>query len=125
MKNAGARLEVNVVDPLVRKGYRFEGWGVVHRSDEVFQRGCQKYRDMGLTLEVRALVWLGSSAHCRPSLPRTTGVIQKNGSKTAGASIGASFGRESKSDGIALWVKFHLSGMRVKQLMARSCSEPW
>jgi hypothetical protein len=28
----------------------------VHRSDEVFQRGCQMYRDMGLTLEIRAVV---------------------------------------------------------------------
>jgi hypothetical protein len=34
----------------------FKGWGVVHRSDEVFQPGCQMYRDMGLTLEVRAVV---------------------------------------------------------------------
>jgi predicted pyridoxine 5'-phosphate oxidase superfamily flavin-nucleotide-binding protein len=49
-------VEVNVVDPLVRKGYRFKGRGVVHRSDEVFHRGCQMYRDMGLTLEIRAVV---------------------------------------------------------------------
>ena len=46
-------VEVNVVDPLVRKGYRFKGPGVVHRSDEVFQRGCQMYRDKGLTIEIR------------------------------------------------------------------------
>jgi len=32
-------VEVNVVDPLVRKGYRFKGQGVVPRSDEIFQRG--------------------------------------------------------------------------------------
>jgi hypothetical protein len=49
-------VEINVVDPLVRKGYRFKGRGVVHRSDEVFQRGCQMYRDMGLTIEIRAVV---------------------------------------------------------------------
>jgi uncharacterized protein len=49
-------VEVNVVDPLVRKGYRFKGPGVVHRSDEVFQRGCQMYRDKGLTIEIRAVV---------------------------------------------------------------------
>ena len=49
-------VEVNVVDPLVRKGYRFKGWGVVHRTDEVFERGCQMYREMGLTLEIRAVV---------------------------------------------------------------------
>jgi predicted pyridoxine 5'-phosphate oxidase superfamily flavin-nucleotide-binding protein len=49
-------VEVNVVDPLVRKGYRFKGRGTVHRSGEVFQRGCQMYRDIGLTLEIRAVV---------------------------------------------------------------------
>ena len=40
---------------LVRKGYRFKGRGVVHRADEVFQRRCQMYRGMGLTLEVQAV----------------------------------------------------------------------
>jgi uncharacterized protein len=49
-------VEVNVVDPLVRKGYRFKGQGVVHRSDEIFQRGCRMYRDLGLTLEIQAVV---------------------------------------------------------------------
>jgi uncharacterized protein len=49
-------VEVNVVDPLVRKGYRFKGRGVVHRSDEVFQQGCQMYRDTGATSEIRAIV---------------------------------------------------------------------
>src|SRR4029077_4789720 len=46
-------VEVNVVDPLVRKGYRFKGHGVVHRSDELFERGCEMYREMGLTLEIQ------------------------------------------------------------------------
>ncbi len=49
-------IEINVIDPLVRKGYRFKGKGSVHRSGEVFQRGCQMYRDMGLALEIRAVV---------------------------------------------------------------------
>src|SRR5580704_10608651 len=49
-------VEVNVVDPLVRKGYRFKGRGVVHRSDEIFQRGCRMYRDVGLTLEIQEVV---------------------------------------------------------------------
>jgi uncharacterized protein len=49
-------VEVNVVDALSRKGYRFKGQGFVHRSDEVFHRGCQMYRDMGLNVEIRALV---------------------------------------------------------------------
>ena len=49
-------VEVNVVDPLVRKGYRFKGRAVVHRSDDVFQRVCQMYRDAGVTTEIRAVV---------------------------------------------------------------------
>jgi uncharacterized protein len=49
-------VEVNVVDPLVRKGYRFKGRGVVHRSDDVFERACQMYRDAGATSEIRAVV---------------------------------------------------------------------
>ena len=49
-------VEVNVVDPLVRKGYRFKGQGIVHRSGDVFQRGCQMYREMGLRHEIQAVV---------------------------------------------------------------------
>jgi uncharacterized protein len=49
-------VEVNVVDPLVRKGYRFKGRGFVHRSDEIFRRGCQRYRETGLSHEIRAVV---------------------------------------------------------------------
>jgi uncharacterized protein len=49
-------VEVNVVDPLVRKGYRFKGCGVVHRADEVFERARQMYQDAGLSMEIRAVV---------------------------------------------------------------------
>jgi uncharacterized protein len=49
-------VEVNVVDPLVRKGYRFKGRGIVHRSGDIFQRGCRMYREMGLTHEIQAVV---------------------------------------------------------------------
>jgi predicted pyridoxine 5'-phosphate oxidase superfamily flavin-nucleotide-binding protein len=49
-------VEANVVDPLVRKGYRFKGRGIVHRAGDIFQRGCQMYREMGLTHEIQAVV---------------------------------------------------------------------
>src|SRR6266700_1617747 len=49
-------VEVNVVDPLVRKGYRLKGRGIVHRSGDVFERGCRIYRDMGVTSEILAVV---------------------------------------------------------------------
>jgi uncharacterized protein len=44
------------VTGLVRKGHRFKGRAVVHRSDEIFERGCQMYRSAGLTIEIRAVV---------------------------------------------------------------------
>jgi hypothetical protein len=34
------------------RGIDSRGGVGVHRSDEVFQRGCQMNRDMGLTLEI-------------------------------------------------------------------------
>jgi predicted pyridoxine 5'-phosphate oxidase superfamily flavin-nucleotide-binding protein len=49
-------VEINVVDPLVRKGYRFKGQGIVHRAGDIFQRGCQMYREMGLTHEIQSVV---------------------------------------------------------------------
>jgi predicted pyridoxine 5'-phosphate oxidase superfamily flavin-nucleotide-binding protein len=49
-------VEVNVVDSLVRKGFRFKGQGAVHRSGDVFERACQMYRDMGATSDIRAVV---------------------------------------------------------------------
>ena len=49
-------VEINVVDPLLRKGYRFKGQGIVHRADEIFRRACQMYREAGLTMEIHAVV---------------------------------------------------------------------
>lgn len=40
-------IEVNVVDQLVRKGYRFKGTGDVHTEGDVFERGVQFYADRG------------------------------------------------------------------------------
>jgi hypothetical protein len=40
----------------VRKGYRFKGRGIVHRAGDIFQRGCQMYREMGLTHEIQGVV---------------------------------------------------------------------
>jgi len=40
-------IEVNVVDQLVRKGYRFKGTGTVHTDDDVFERGVAFYDARG------------------------------------------------------------------------------
>ena len=40
-------IEVNVVDQLVRKGYRFKGTGAVYTDGEVFERGIRFYEARG------------------------------------------------------------------------------
>lgn len=40
-------VEVNVVDQLVRKGYRFKGTGAVHTEGEDFERGLELYEARG------------------------------------------------------------------------------
>jgi uncharacterized protein len=38
-------VEINVVDPIVRKGYRFKGTASVHREGAVFDAGLRFYHD--------------------------------------------------------------------------------
>jgi predicted pyridoxine 5'-phosphate oxidase superfamily flavin-nucleotide-binding protein len=50
------RVEVNVVDPIARKGYRFKGTAEVHAEGPVFERGERLYRERGLVNPIRAIV---------------------------------------------------------------------
>lgn len=38
-------VEINVVDPILRKGYRFKGPAAVHRDGPVYESGVRFYRD--------------------------------------------------------------------------------
>lgn len=40
-------IELNVVDPIVRKGYRFKGSAEVHRSGETYERGLRLLSERG------------------------------------------------------------------------------
>ena len=42
-------VEINVVDPIVRKGYRFKGTAAVHTAGEMFERGLAVLRERGST----------------------------------------------------------------------------
>ena len=44
---ANPAVEVNVVDPLLRRGYRFTGTASVHVDDDVFARGIEFYERRG------------------------------------------------------------------------------
>jgi hypothetical protein len=45
-----AHVEINVIDPILRKGFRFKGTAAVYNdSDEMFDRGLQILGERGLT----------------------------------------------------------------------------
>jgi predicted pyridoxine 5'-phosphate oxidase superfamily flavin-nucleotide-binding protein len=48
-------IEINVVDQLVRKGYRFKGTGTVYTDGDVFERGVLFYEARG-TVNARARI---------------------------------------------------------------------
>jgi uncharacterized protein len=55
----GSVVEVNVVDPFVRKGYRFKGPAVIHEpGSDTFAEGLERLRAAGSSLvhRVRAIV---------------------------------------------------------------------
>lgn len=49
-------VEVNVVDPLIRKGYRFKGRATVLTEGPRFEACCTFYRERGLTRPIRSVV---------------------------------------------------------------------
>lgn len=56
---ADARLEINVVDPIVRKGFRFRGTATVHHDGDWYEHGLDLLRRNGSSLtreRVRAMV---------------------------------------------------------------------
>lgn len=62
-----AILEVNVVDPILRKGYRFKGTASVHRDGPVFQAGLQFYeRRSGLDRRRIEAIVLIAVEHAEP-----------------------------------------------------------
>lgn len=50
------RIEVNVVDPIARKGYRFKGTAEVHTDGPVFDRGMRLYTERGVTSPIRSII---------------------------------------------------------------------
>ena len=48
-------VEVDVVDPIVRKGYRFEGIASVHTSGDTFDRGLTVLRERGYTTKTERI----------------------------------------------------------------------
>ena len=56
---ANPNVEINVVDPIVRKGYRFKGSATAHTDGAMFDRGLSLLRERGSSLtraRVRSIV---------------------------------------------------------------------
>ena len=56
---ANPAIEINVVDPIVRKGYRFKGRATLHTSDDMYYRGLQVLAERGSSIprnRIRAIV---------------------------------------------------------------------
>jgi predicted pyridoxine 5'-phosphate oxidase superfamily flavin-nucleotide-binding protein len=56
---ANPHVEINVVDPILRKGFRFTGTATVHTDGEMFERGIRILRGRGSTLDpdrIRSIV---------------------------------------------------------------------
>jgi uncharacterized protein len=49
-------IEINVVDPLVRKGYRFKGTATVYTEGTFFEQAVAFYRQRGSGLPIRSIV---------------------------------------------------------------------
>jgi len=50
------RIEVNVVDPIARQGYRFKGAAEVHTEGTVFERGVRLYSERGMASPIRSII---------------------------------------------------------------------
>jgi predicted pyridoxine 5'-phosphate oxidase superfamily flavin-nucleotide-binding protein len=49
-------VEINVVDPVARKGYRFKGPATVYKDGPIFEQGLAFYRKRGTTSPIRHIV---------------------------------------------------------------------
>lgn len=49
-------VEINVVDPVRRKGYRFKGTATIHQQGPIFEQGLALYRQRGTISPIRGIV---------------------------------------------------------------------
>lgn len=49
-------IEINVVDPLIRRGYRFKGEGKIISEGDEFQKIITNYKNEGIKSEIKSIV---------------------------------------------------------------------
>jgi len=55
LKN-NSSVEINVVDPILRKGYRFKGKGMILKDNEEFSKILKFYEEKGIKSKINAVV---------------------------------------------------------------------
>jgi uncharacterized protein len=58
-------VEINVVDPVSRKGYRFKGTATIYQQGPIFEQGLAMYRQRGTISPIRGIVLV----HVERALP--------------------------------------------------------
>ncbi len=58
-------VEINVVDPIIRKGYRFKGSAMVYQEGPIFERGVAFFRQRGSRSPITSIVLV----HVERALP--------------------------------------------------------
>ena len=82
-------VEINVVDPLLRKGYRFKGRARVLRDGALFDEILAFFRKRGVSSPIKHIVVIRSSERGPSSRQPTTPVQPKRRFAVAGEIIGA------------------------------------
>ncbi|HEV8191959.1 MAG TPA: pyridoxamine 5'-phosphate oxidase family protein [Ktedonobacterales bacterium] len=70
-------IEVNVVDPFLRKGYRFKGTATVVKAGETLRAALEFYERRGVTNPIRAVVLI----HVERALPLTSPAYDQGASE--------------------------------------------
>ena len=61
-------IEINIVDPFVRKGYRFKGTATIHDSDAAYQRGLEVLHERGYNTDTVKHIVLVTVERAQPLL---------------------------------------------------------
>lgn len=63
MKNleTNPNLEINVIDPLLRKGFRFKGQGTIIKNGQMYEDILNHYRESGIKSPIGAIVLVAIS----------------------------------------------------------------
>lgn len=51
-------IEINVVDPFVRKGFRFKGTASIVENGEIFDKAIKFYRERGAAGKIKAIIFV-------------------------------------------------------------------